>query len=376
MVQKEKISNKTIIIGGGFYGLSIAIYLYEELGVRDILVIEKESNMMTRASYVNQARVHNGYHYPRSVLTGYRSAVNFPRFIDEYKSAIVNDFDKYYGVASKLSKINARQFYRFAEKIGADISDAPKDIQKLFNDKLVEKIFKVKEYAFNSHKLRDELERRIDHMPGIVIKSSELVEKIQHNSDTLSVLTNKGHYEADFVLNCTYASINKIHRASNLPLVKLKHEITEMCLVRLPKGLEKFSITMMDGPFFSIMPFPSKSLNTLSHVRYTPHESWVDDESTPALRQDPHKYLKSLNVRSNYRQMYNDVIRFIPALRDMEYVESIVEVKTVLVKSEGDDSRPILFKANHGFKNYICIMGGKLDNIYDVFEELEKVYGN
>ena len=73
--------------------------------------------------------------------------------------------------------------------------------------------------------------------------------------------------------------------------------------------------------------------------------------------------------------MYNDVVRFIPALKDMKYEESIVEVKTVLVKSEDDDSRPILFKANLGYDGYVCIMGGKLDNIYDVYEELDKLYG-
>ena len=72
--------NKTVIIGGGFYGLSVALYLYDTLGVKNIDILEKEKQTMTRASYVNQARVHNGYHYPRSILTGYRSAVNFPRF--------------------------------------------------------------------------------------------------------------------------------------------------------------------------------------------------------------------------------------------------------------------------------------------------------
>ena len=73
--------------------------------------------------------------------------------------------------------------------------------------------------------------------------------------------------------------------------------------------------------------------------------------------------------------MYNDVVRFIPALKDMKYRESIVEVKTVLVKSEDDDSRPILFRNDFGNDGYICIMGGKLDNIYDAFEELRRIYG-
>ena len=68
---------------------------------------------MDRASYVNQARIHNGYHYPRSVLTGFRSAVNFPVFVDEYGPAVVSNFEKYYGIAKHLSKVNAKQFEHF-----------------------------------------------------------------------------------------------------------------------------------------------------------------------------------------------------------------------------------------------------------------------
>jgi len=370
--------NSTVIIGGGFYGLRIALYLHEELGVDNIVIIEKETVLMDRASYVNQARIHNGYHYPRSVLTGFRSAVNFPVFVDEYGPAVVSNFEKYYGIAKQLSKVNAKQFEHFCEKIGSEIERAPRDIEKMFNPSLIEEVFKVKEYAFNSRKLRELLVERINKYKGISIHTGESVSKIELPADSagkINVVTDRDNYEADFVLNCTYSNINTLHRASGLPLVGLKHEITEMCLVELPQQLKDFSITVMDGPFFSIMPFPSKNLYTLSHVRYTPHESWIDDENTSTERIKTHEYLKNRPFKSNYRQMYNDVVRFIPALKDMKYRESIVEVKTVLVKSEDDDSRPILFRNDFGNDGYICIMGGKLDNIYDAFEELRRIYG-
>lgn len=367
-------SKATIIIGGGFYGLRIALFLCEELGQKNVIVIEKEDAMMTRASYTNQARVHNGYHYPRSVLTGYRSAVNFPRFTEEYIGAVVSNFDKYYGIAKHLSKVNASQFQRFSEKIGAEIENAPAGIVDMFDPRLTEKVFKVKEYAFDSYKLRSILLERIHRHPEITIRSAERVEEILHD-DHLGVRTDKGIYYAEHVLSCTYANINTLHRASKLPLVRLKHEIAEMCLVRLPEKIKDFSITMMDGPFFSIMPFPSRGLHTLSHVRYTPRESWVDNEDTSDDRHDTHRYLEQRHLRTAYPQMYNDVVRFIPALKDMEYVESIVDIKTVLMKSEDDDSRPILYRSDFGVEGYVCIMGGKLDNIYDVFEELATTYG-
>ena len=374
MQKRNDNTASTVIIGGGFYGLRIALFLAEELGVKNILVIEKEGTMMSRASYVNQARVHNGYHYPRSVLTGYRSAVNFPRFTKEYSSAIDSSFDKYYGIAKNLSKVNANQFKRFCEKIGSDIEQASPEVLDMFSPSMVENVFKVKEYAFDSHLLRDSILEKLARYPTVDIHSGELVEKIELGNNSRRVVTNTATYNADYILNCTYSNINTLHRKSGLELVPLKHEVTEMCLVELPKNLRQFSVTMMDGPFFSIMPFPSKKLHTLSHVRYTPHESWRDDEATDEDRKDTHDYLKKTEFKSNYSQMYNDVIRFIPALEDMVYKEFIVEVKTVLVKSEEDDSRPILFRRDFGSPKYICIMGGKVDNIYDVFEELEKIY--
>jgi hypothetical protein len=49
-----------------------------------------------------------------------------------------------------------------------------------------------------------------------------------------------------------------------------------MALVEVPEPVRGLGITVMCGPFFSVMPFPPRGLHTLSHVRYTPHEAWSD----------------------------------------------------------------------------------------------------
>src|SRR5206468_910489 len=148
------------------------------------------------------------------------------------------------------------------------------------------------------------------------------------------------------------------------------HELTEMCLVRLPDAMRNTAFTIMCGPFFSIMPFPSKNVFTLSHVRYTPHSEWTDTDSSV---RNSHDYLDSITKVSHYPQMIADVKRYMPTFaKQIEYTgESLWEIKTVLPQSENDDSRPILYMEHFGnIQNYICIMGGKIDNIYDVFKEL------
>jgi glycine/D-amino acid oxidase-like deaminating enzyme len=364
-------THDTIIIGGGFYGLRIAQFLVDELGIKDVLVIEKEADVMQRASYNNQARVHNGYHYPRSVLTALRSRVNLPIFSKEYDEAVDSEFTKYYAVAKNFSKVSARQFLRFYERIGAEIAPAPEAMQ-YFDDRLIEQAFLVKEYGFNSATLRKTILHSLAGRP-VDIHTGERVDHIRRVASGIEVVTDEKTYKAKHVLNTGYSMINHINKASGLPILSLKHELTEMGLVAMPIELQNKAFTIMCGPFFSLMPFPDKGLYTMSHVRYTPHQEWRDSDEKV---EDLHQYLADNKQQTRFPAMQADIQRYMPAAKKITYSgESLWEIKTVLQASEGDDSRPILYKSHYGgIKNYICIMGAKVDNIYDVFRELRETY--
>lgn len=363
----------TVVIGGGFYGLRIAQFLYDELDQKRILVVEKEPRLMTRASYNNQARVHGGYHYPRSILTALRSTVNLPVFSQEYSEAIIKDFIKYYAVATHFSNVSARQFLRFYQRINAPIAPAPEALA-LFDPNLIEQVFRVEEYVFDANILRDILVRELGKR-GVEVHTCEQVRSIEGKKDGIILITDRGTYAGAHVLNTTYSSINAINAVSGIPIIPLKHELTEMCLVELPNELQGMALTVMCGPFFSIMPFPDRGVHTLSHVRYTPHSEWHDGKE--GTMRDAHSYLDTTGRVSHFPQMLADVKRFMPTLgAKISYTgDSLWEIKTVLPQSEKDDSRPILYKDDHGgIRNYTCIMGGKMDNIYDVFEELKHTY--
>ena len=66
-----------VVIGAGFYGSLISIFLNKYKKINKILLLEKEAEIMNRSSSRNQARIHNGYHYPRSFMTANRSHQNF-----------------------------------------------------------------------------------------------------------------------------------------------------------------------------------------------------------------------------------------------------------------------------------------------------------
>ena len=72
---------------------------------------------------------------------------------------------------------------------------------------------------------------------------------------------------------------------------------------------------------------------------------------------------------SNFRLMQADTQRYMPIIAECRQTDSLWEIKTVLPASEADDSRPILFRRDAGLKNLHCVMGAKIDNIFDVLSE-------
>lgn len=104
-----------VIIGAGIYGLYVA--LNEQFTNKKILVIEKEKDILTRASYINQARLHNGYHYPRSIQTAKTSAKYFNKFYEDYKFAINKEFKSIYAISKKDSYVTNRQFEKFCKTV-------------------------------------------------------------------------------------------------------------------------------------------------------------------------------------------------------------------------------------------------------------------
>ena len=359
------------IIGGGFFGLYLAEY-FSRLN-KKVLIIEKENDAMQRASYVNQARVHNGYHYPRSVLTALRSRISFPRFVDEFESCIDSDFDKYYMISNRLGKVTPNQFQKFCDRIGASHKPAPSSIHRLVKPNMINGIFKVKEFAFNSVILKETMLDRIKNNNVGILFNHEVTSIKKDKLTALLELTVNSDFEEQTVIskqvfNCTYSLLNSVLSESKIRLIPLRHEMTEMCIVDVPEEIRTVGITVMCGPFFSIMPFPSKQAHSFSHVRYTPHYEWDDNNQNSYI--NAHKLYAENLRRSAFKKMKLDAQRYIPILGDIKYKESLWEVKTILPRSDTDDSRPILFKANYGFQGLHCVMGGKIDNVYDVIQTI------
>ena len=373
-----------IIIGGGFFGAYIASSMSRTH--KKLLLIEKERDLLLRASVHNQARVHNGYHYPRSLSTALSSARHFARFCDEFAPAIDSSFEKYYAIAKYGSKTSATQFYRLFKQFSIPIEPASDMARSLCDNALIEDVFCVQEYAFNANILRQILQESLRKNRVQIALNTQALRVFSDQGEVgVSVLESSAQREqifhAPLVLNCTYAGINALLHRSNLPPLPLKYELTEMALVRPPESLSKISFTIMDGAFFSLMPYPARDCYTLSHVRYTPHCAWSGTTSTALGNADPYALLDSLlhpspttpyKLESKFTLMRHDAMRYIPSLSKLQYIDSLYEIKTLRTHNEIDDGRPIIFAKDYGIPGFCTIMGGKIDNIYEIIACLHK----
>ena len=104
-----------IIFGAGMYGLYFALQCARKN--QRIVVLEYDGEAFSRASYINQGKVHNGYHYPRSFATAQKSAQYFERFSHDFSFCINKQFKSIYATSNLFSWVNARQFSQFCTSI-------------------------------------------------------------------------------------------------------------------------------------------------------------------------------------------------------------------------------------------------------------------
>lgn len=358
----DRLSYDVVIVGGGFYGCCLALFLRSV--TESILVIEQDDSLLNRASRINQARIHMGFHYPRSFVTAQRSRQLQSRFVADFSSAVIDDFSMLYAIARRRSMVSAERFYRTFSNLQAPFSKASASDTALFNSALVESVFTCQEFAFDWSVLRDLLIEKLGEK-GIDVRLGAKVEAIDFRGQTAELQLEKGDtIGARSVFNVSYAGINELLKNSGLQPLEIKHELTEIALVEPPEELRGKAVTVMDGPFFSFMPYPSRGLYSLTHVRYTPRASW-----TSATTEE----LRGTERETRWRHMVLDATRYLPCSATAKYRESLYTEKTTLVRNERDDGRPILLHRHHEAPPVYSVMGGKIDNIYDLFELLQQV---
>jgi len=332
-----------IVVGAGFYGCKIAIEL-KKLGVKRVLLIEQRGSIMPpdSASYVNQARIHMGYHYPRHKRTAERSFENYTRFLVEHRDAVWPYMEKYYAIAQG-SLTKAHEYVAFMDKLGLPYEvKAAYTAPRLFNEKKIEAVFKVPEQVLDLAMLRSVVQAELA-IAGVEVRLNTVVDDFEELAEGVTVWNDLGDsWYAKRVFVCTYANMEGTTKNP------IKGENCKVVLFKAPPeiGVRHYGITIMDGDFMSVMPAPAEKCYMLTDVKLTP-------------------------IMGDEKEMLKRATEYIPCMVDADYRESLVVRKAVLRQNELDDGRPILYE-HSSTGRIIRVLGGKLDNIYDAIDMVHR----
>ncbi|MDR3643869.1 MAG: FAD-dependent oxidoreductase [Clostridia bacterium] len=368
-----------IILGAGLYGL----YAARRCGSRgeSVLVLECEEAPFMRATYINQARVHMGYHYPRSLSTSMKSAGYFKRFSEDFGFCIHSQFDQIYGTSSSFSWTNAAQFKKFCDNAGIPCEELPPS--KYFKDGMCDGAFVTTEYTYDCALLKDYMLSEIAKFPSVRILCGAKISHMEFRANSFDITLEDGtEFTADFLLNATYASVNGILSSLGLELFKIKYELCEIILCDVNDLLKSTGITVMDGPFFSIMPFGKSGHHSLTSVTFTPHVTCKNDLPSFECQQRSEgrcspAHLCNCNLcpyrpKTAWSYMSSLAGKYLRDEYHFEYAGSLFSMKPILKASEIDDSRPTVIKEAAENPSFYSVLSGKINTVYDLDEVLDK----
>ena len=368
-----------IIIGGGLYGLYAALHCAKR-GNR-VLVIEKDRGLFQRATYINQARVHMGYHYPRSISTAEKSFRYFERFFHDYEDCIWTDFEQIYAISTEFSYTNGMQFKKFCDSVGIFCEEI--STHRYFKDHKVEAAFRTKEYTYDANMLLKKLLAEINVDGRITILTHVQIKQMEERGNNFELVTSVGIFRSGFILNASYAATNQIIRMLGYDKFDIKYELCEIIICKVNDALKHIGLTVMDGPFFSIMPFGKSSMHSLTSVTFTPHDTCYEPlplfdcqnkcekgYCTPVslgnCNRCQGKPQTAWPYMNNLAKKYmNDELKFF-------YNSSLFSMKPVLKSAEIDDSRPTVIRVNHTNPTFVSVLSGKINTIYDLAEVLDE----
>lgn len=321
---------RVAVIGGGLFGCMAAIEL-ARTGVQ-VDLFEAEPDVLIGATQRNQARLHRGYHYPRSDATAAAARDGFVEFTERYFPAIVQAQHHY--VVAPSSKVTPDQYLAFCDRLNLPYEVVNRPIHVHTGDLVV----RVPEAFLDVYQLRRLLRRDLA-AAGVDLRLSQRVQP-----------SDLGSY--DIIVEATYGQ----------PWSKpLRYEVCEVALLELGRYSGE-SYVVIDGEFVSLDPF--RKLYVLYDVKHSVHavaegdatQLWLD--YGPILR----RWGPVRTSLSRVDLMRESASRF---LWDIEphglgvsiYHGSWFSIRAVLPDVDATDERPTLVERSG---NVVSVLSGKM----------------
>lgn len=352
---------KAIVIGGGIHGLSSSVALAKQ-GLK-VTLLEKKKGLMEGTSRATQNRAHLGYHYPRSHETAIECIKGLEFFKKRYPEALFYVGEDYYLIERNDSLTSFDEFRRFCDYVGLPY-ETQMPSECLWNREYIEGGFKVDEPVYNPEILKRLLERECSER-GINVRTGLEVIDMDETKEGYNVVSSgeEGifNHTGNLVINATYAYSNNVLRALGLSedMTKYLVQSTEVVIAR--SRAEIPALTVMDGPFVTLLPFTDGGdmrlflvYDVLNSV-LEQHEGFFLDDS---IRHD-----------SNWVKIVGHGKKYFPFFKDLEYIASLNGSRPVPMEATGD-SRQTRIKAHKKFPGIYSILEGKFISAPLIAEEI------
>lgn len=337
---------KIAIVGGGFYGTFLA---YKLQNSHQVSLFESDNDLMTKSALLNQCRLHQGFHYPRSPETIKQTGIGYFKFLD--------DFDKY------TKKIDQNIYAIRKEPVGT-FDLLKKNLNQEINYQQVSPPDLLRNKEEYTHFIQvDEKLILLDQLKDFLKRS--LRADVHLNSEVMAIDCQTGELEYngkkeifDLVINTTYTNPNLGLNGSKQ--FRFSYELAAMVCVDIP-SLKSFAITIIDGEFVSLYPNYEHHF-TISSVTHTPFFKTKD-------QQEFQKALRAKEDLFKENDVQNKILDHASALLELPpfKIKKVWIAPKVKIDPNVNDYRAGEIKIDQKVISVFC---AKLDSIYAVYEDI------
>ena len=264
-----------------------------------------------------------------------------------------------YFISSSGSKISFKTYKRFCLKAGLDTS--PVDYEK-FEETVIntEGGLLTSEVIYDSSIIKSEILTELQEK-GIDVSCDNTAKNIERTDYGYLIEANKCTIKARAVINCTYTNLNTFNRMLDLPAKKFKFDLTLIPIIKWRDGKPPLGITIMDGPFFTILPFGKSGNYLLYHVKHSVSNSMVG-EMYPNEWNYLDQVISDYEAYQSFKKIISESCHWLPSIKDAEYLGCLRSIRMVLANQDDNDQRPSLIEKLETTPPFYSIFSGKIDH--------------
>lgn len=339
-----------LIVGGGLYGISIALRLAD--AGHDVTLEEKESALFLGASGANQWRLHRGYHYPRSEATARECKASEQRFRAVFPESVVDQDDHYYCIAREDTKTTPAEFLAHCDRLGLPYEYAePPSVDR----DAIDLCLRVPESRVDPDALRNTCLGRLRES-AVDVETDCRVTPASFDDYDVTVVAAYAHLNE---LVATYADLRRPYR----------FQLVEKPVVSLPERFRDTSTVVMDGPFMCYDQLGRSDRFLLGNVVHSVHDRMVGSEPQFSSPCQEHLFegLVPDPVQTNVDEFRRHGEAFLPGLGDADWHGSYFTIRTVEPDVEDTDARLTHVDRQD---DVIAVLSGKLASCLDAADEV------